>query len=387
MIISKLINSDLLDLRIKFLAAGFDLRFVGGCVRDVLANLKPKDIDLCTDATPDEQIDIYKQHNIRYIETGLQHGTVSVVLDSVVYEITSLRIDAETDGRHAVVVYTRNWIEDLARRDFTMNAMSLTFDGELIDPFGGFNDLQNNLVKFVGDPMERIREDYLRILRWFRFRGRFGMTKNAADLSAVKLLAHGLEDISRERVWSEISRILAGNNGPQIMREIHDTQAARWINLPRVCWVNEATNIHNLTCDPVTILVALYGDHAPLILKAWKASSREINQADWLSKYQFDDCLFPMYHMAMSDISGEWAAQLAALRGGDSFVQEVLRAWVPPAFPVSGNDLMAMNVKPGPQMGEILKKLRHKWAFSKCNMERCELLTKTVDIIQNYAKN
>ena len=168
------ITDDLKALRAQFVAAGFDLRLVGGVVRDTIASIPAKDIDLCTDATPEQQIEIYHRYGYRAIPTGLQHGTITVVLDSVPYEITSLRIDVKTDGRHAEVEFTNDWHADLARRDLTINAMAMTFDGEVIDPFGGQQDLQDRVVRFVGDAEQRIQEDYLRILRCIRFMGRFG---------------------------------------------------------------------------------------------------------------------------------------------------------------------------------------------------------------------
>jgi tRNA nucleotidyltransferase/poly(A) polymerase len=173
-ILQHCLNDDLRQLRKLFQHYGFDLRIVGGAVRDIMCGQTPKDIDLCTNAYPDEAIKIYTDQEIRFEPTGIDHGTISVIMNGETYEITSLRYDTETDGRHAKVTFTRLWYEDLARRDLTINAMSMSFDGVLDDPYGGRDDLQNNVVQFVGDAGARIQEDYLRILRYFRFAGRFG---------------------------------------------------------------------------------------------------------------------------------------------------------------------------------------------------------------------
>jgi tRNA nucleotidyltransferase/poly(A) polymerase len=238
-------QEELNRLRMIFLGHGHDIRFVGGCVRDGLSYKDSKDTDMCTDATPEQQIEIYKGYGYKYVATGLKHGTITVMIPVKdnegkfeSYEITSLRIDVETDGRHAVVEYSRDWELDLARRDFTMNAMSLTFDGRLIDPFDGYNDLENDIIRFVGDPEQRIKEDYLRILRWFRFYGRFSDMHSfnlgasnefvllhngdaednkiidlqnsafAASQRAIKNNLSGLKSISRERIWDELKKMI-----------------------------------------------------------------------------------------------------------------------------------------------------------------------------------
>ena len=169
----KYITEELKTLRAAFQACGFDIRLVGGAVRDIVAGEDPKDLDFCTDANPTEQLEIYTANGYKYVETGLQHGTITVVIDHVGYEITSLRTETDHEGRHATVAYTRDWMDDLSRRDFTFNAMAMTFDGVLIDPFGGQEDLRNQIVRFVGNANDRVKEDYLRILRWFRFQARF----------------------------------------------------------------------------------------------------------------------------------------------------------------------------------------------------------------------
>ncbi|EDQ84681.1 uncharacterized protein MONBRDRAFT_39173 [Monosiga brevicollis MX1] len=179
-------NPGLCQLGQLFQAAHHDLRLAGGAVRDLLRGLSPKDLDLATTATPEESKAILLAAHVRVVETGLQHGTVTAVIDGEPFEITTLRIDEQTDGRRAMVVYTDDWHLDAQRRDLTINAM--------------FMDLHD----------ERIKEDYLRIMRYFRFHGRIALNNEheAAQLSAIRANAAGLEQISGERVWMELAKIL-----------------------------------------------------------------------------------------------------------------------------------------------------------------------------------
>lgn len=373
--IKTLLTPELVALRNIFLSNGKDLRFVGGCVRDSLLGITPKDIDLCTDAFPDEQISLYTAYGIHYYTTGIEHGTITVVIDGTSYEVTSLRRDVETDGRRATVEYTRDWIKDLERRDFTMNAMSLTFDGELIDPFNGLGDLQKGLVSFVGDAETRIREDYLRILRWFRFRGRVGMSMSYSARKAIVNLAPGLQNISRERVWSEVRKILQGNDGPWLMAEMFQLGVAKWINLPAPPFFDEAHAVHQLTRNPVTMMVTLYGMEAEKILREWKASNNEINLAGWLVDamfYRFSQNLMRL--LAVDGVPREWILELAALREMDEFDRGILACWEIPVFPVGGNDLLERGFKQDHNLGKTLKKLKEIWADSNFSLSKQELL-------------
>lgn len=165
----RLRTPDLLRLEHLFSSNGYTLRLVGGAVRDLLLARSPKDIDLATECTPEDMVKLFEAEGIRYIPTGLQHGTVTVCTGDGAYEVTTLRVDRQTDGRHAVVDFTTDWQVDANRRDFTINAMSLALDGSLYDYFSGQEHLADRRVEFVGDAKARIREDYLRILRYFRW--------------------------------------------------------------------------------------------------------------------------------------------------------------------------------------------------------------------------
>src|SRR5580704_12251193 len=187
-----------------------EARIVGGAVRDTLLGRAFVDVDLASPLPPDAVMERLVNAHVKVVPTGLAHGTVAAVLPGRAVEITTLRRDVETDGRHAVVAFTDDWREDAARRDFTINAMSMARDGSVFDYFDGQNDLRAGRVRFVGDPARRIAEDYLRVLRFFRFFAWYGQVEpDAATTAALRDAVPGLTALSVERVWHEFSRILS----------------------------------------------------------------------------------------------------------------------------------------------------------------------------------
>ncbi|MEE2997626.1 MAG: CCA tRNA nucleotidyltransferase, partial [Pseudomonadota bacterium] len=189
--------------------AGHTLRFVGGCVRDIIAERPVTDIDVATDARPEQVLEALAAAMIRTIPTGIEHGTVTAVPGIRPFEITTLRKDIETDGRRATVVFTDDWMEDASRRDFTFNALSADPDGKVYDYFGGIEDLRAGRVRFIGGASERVAEDYLRVMRFFRFQAYYGkMDPDPASLAACRDAATHVETLSGERIWNEMSRTL-----------------------------------------------------------------------------------------------------------------------------------------------------------------------------------
>ncbi len=186
------------------------VRFVGGCVRNCVMGRAVDDIDIATQLEPAQTITALKTAGLRAIPTGIEHGTVTAIVDHVPFEITSLRRDVETDGRRAVVAFTQDWAEDAQRRDFRMNALYAAPDGEMFDPVGGgYEDAMAGRVIFIGDADQRLREDYLRILRFFRFNAWYGAELDQDGLAACTRQAAGLSQIARERVWKELKKMLA----------------------------------------------------------------------------------------------------------------------------------------------------------------------------------
>ena len=231
-----LLTPDLLKLESIFRSNGYGFRLVGGVVRDLLLNKTPKDVDIATECRPDVMMKLFEANGIRYIPTGLQHGTVTAHINQKNYEITTLRLDRVTDGRHAVVEFTKDWREDAERRDLTINSMSLDLQGHLYDYFSGELHLAEKKVVFVGDARKRICEDFLRILRYFRFCGRISPSPDLHDpatLEAIRETAEGLTAISAERVWMEMGKILTGNHAPHLLHTMYHLQVARHIGKQR----------------------------------------------------------------------------------------------------------------------------------------------------------
>jgi len=203
-----------METEIKFILqslknAGFEGRIVGGYVRDLLLKKNSSDIDVATTATPEKTMEIFENLGCKVIPTGMKHGTVTVIKNSVSFEITTLRKDLRTDGRHAEVGFTDSWEEDAARRDFTFNALYLDLDGKIYDFFGGANDLLNRTIKFIGDPEERIKEDFLRILRYFRFAAQLGLEiSDNSTLFTFQKYSKNLLQLSRERIRHEFEKTL-----------------------------------------------------------------------------------------------------------------------------------------------------------------------------------
>ena len=189
------------------------VRFVGGCVRKALRGEHIDDVDLATTLVPDEVKKRLSQNNIKVIDTGISHGTVTAILNKKKFEITTLRKDVSTDGRHANVKFTLNWHEDAARRDFTINAIYVDIEGRIFDPLNGISDLQNGVIKFIGSPDDRIQEDYLRILRYFRFFTQYSKKNYDQDIiRSIKKYINGLNKISNERIFDEFKKILKLKN-------------------------------------------------------------------------------------------------------------------------------------------------------------------------------
>ena len=189
-----------------------EIRYVGGCIRKIIKRETVDDIDLATNLNPQQVCDALKSKNINFYETGIEHGTITAVIEDYNFEITSLREDVETDGRHAKVKFSTDWKKDASRRDFTINAIYSDIDGNLFDPFNGKNDLENNVIKFIGDPEQRIKEDYLRILRYLRFYLSYSNYKHEFETSKIlKKNIVGISNLSKERLLGELKKFLKLN--------------------------------------------------------------------------------------------------------------------------------------------------------------------------------
>ena len=361
-------QSSISQLDKVFKNGGFELRIVGGAVRDLALNKEPKDVDLATDATPDEMIVILDKAGIRHKPTGLEHGTLTAIIDNEPYEITTLRADTETDGRHAEVEFVKSWEEDAKRRDLTYNAMSMDMEGNLFDYFGGMDDLQDKVSKFVGDAEERIKEDYLRILRYFRFQGRLSTpTWDEDTLNAISTHAEGIAQVSAERIWQEMSKVLAGNNVANVLDHMTKTGVSKVIGLS----TNDLSKVKD-NRSPI-IALAQMGNTTD-IAKRWRLSNNESALLDFLVKNKANTLDQKKIEDMLADgIDKEKVSALAELQGQKKMADHAMVTSIPD-FPVSGADLIATGMKPGPDLGKKLAQLKQQWKAGNFKASKEDLL-------------
>lgn len=385
-LLSKILTPELKNLQNIFNMHGFEIRLVGGVVRDLILNQEPKDIDLATDARPEQMLEILERRGIRTILTGEEHGTITAVINKNQYEITTLRIDTETTGRHATVEYTKSWKKDAKRRDLTFNAMSLSFDGQLYDYFGGKKDLETQTVKFVGNPNDRIKEDYLRILRYFRFHGRYNKNNtHAADIeTAITKNADMLNPkqgiISGERIWLEMSKILIGNNVGNLLKKMSELGVSLNINLPALNF-RQADTVAKLTTYPITVLATILEieKHVTTIIKNWKLSNYDSNLLKFLVQNKNKTLTKEDIQGNIVDgVSRKYLRELSYVIRKPELAEYAV-TWElnnVPIFPVNGNDLMDFGIRQGPKLGEWLKFLRNEWKKSRFTLTKNDLIRK-----------
>ncbi|MGC0223663.1 CCA tRNA nucleotidyltransferase [Pseudooceanicola nitratireducens] len=262
--------------------AGHQALFVGGCVRDALLGRAVGDIDIATDATPDQVIAAARASGIKAVPTGIDHGTVTLVAEGLGHEVTTFRHDVDTDGRHATVAFSTDVAEDAARRDFTMNALYARPDGTLVDPLGGLADLKARHLRFVGDPDQRIAEDYLRILRYFRFHAWYGDPDRGMDadaLSAIAAGAEGLEQLSRERIGREVIKLLRASDPAPAVAAMRQTGVLGHV-LPGADDRALAVLVHlegDLPADPLRRLAILGGTDVADHLRLSRAEAKQLD--------------------------------------------------------------------------------------------------------------
>jgi len=350
-----------------------EARVAGGAVRDVLAGRPVSDIDLATPRAPEAVTEALVKAGVRVVPTGLAHGTVTAVVDGRGFEVTTLRRDVETDGRHAVVAFTTDWRQDASRRDFTINAMSMARDGRVFDYFGGVTDLAAGRVRFVGDPALRIHEDYLRILRFFRFYGRFGrMPPDQDTLAALRAGSPGLARLSVERVWTELRLILSADDPSAAVAQMDSLGIWREV-LPEAAAVSR---LKGLPPDPILRLAAmLTGDPLALALRLKLSLEDRDRLARLLAtpapRPGDDDAALRRLladHQANDVIDRVW------LDGGSDALRQRLAVMRRPVFPLEGRDVLALGVAPGPLVGTLLREVRQWWLDGGCTADRstCE---------------
>ncbi len=351
-----------------------EARVVGGAVRDALAKRTPADVDLASPLPPETVMKRLEAAGVKVVPTGLAHGTVTAVLAERPVEITTLRRDVATDGRHAVVAFTDDWRADAARRDFTINAMSMSRDGAVYDYFGGVTDLREGRLRFVGDPAARVAEDFLRVLRFFRFFARYGgIEPDAETLAALRGGVPRLVSLSAERVWQELTRILAAPDpvpSVVLMQRLGVLAAV----VPEGADVAALTRLvaRGAPADPLLRTAALLTGEVPAFAARLKLSLAERDRllalrAAPLATPEDDDA---MLRRLLADTPVDVLVDRTWLSGGDDAswdsLRRRLRLMPVPVFPLEGRDVLAFGVPPGPRVGDLLRAVRAWWRDGGC---------------------
>lgn len=352
--------------------------FVGGCVRNQIFKKSVEDIDIATSYKPDVVVDRLNQANIKSIPTGLAHGTITAVIEGRSFEITTLRHDVKTDGRHAEVQFTESWIEDAKRRDFTMNTLLCDLQGHVYDPLGcGLEDLQKRRVVFVGDPDERIAEDYLRILRFFRFHAYYGEGEmDEAALKACRDAADKISTLSRERITSEFLKILSSDTASEVLQIMLENNILRDVvgsdfnqyDLE----VIKALQIEHDTINVMSRLYVLNGfqpkfhdeylrlthKQKNFLVKLVMATRPEIFMNEKSLKkaifHHGNDLMLQGYLVWLTKESGQ----------ADPALLDVLKNWIVPECPVTGEQLIAEGYVTGSDLGQELERRKQEWLDS-----------------------
>ena len=407
-----LADANLQRLLAALSADGEEARIAGGAVRNTLLGEPVSDIDIATTTIPDETEQRAQGAGFRTVPTGKEHGTITVIIDGRGYEVTTLRADVETDGRHARVAFGKDWKRDAERRDFTINALYARADGEVVDLVGGLTDLETRTLRFIGDADARIREDYLRILRFFRFFAWYGKGRPDADgLRASARLKDGLARLSAERIWAELKKLLSAPDPSRALLWMRQAGVLTQILPESEKWGIDA--IHGLIAtekdlgwqvDPMLRLASLLppvqeklevmaerlrmskAEAAKLTNWAAAGSASHTTSELALSKQLYlGDVCGTAYRLKLALAAARARAQQedAALveAGGYSRQLKFLDGWTKPAFPINGGDLLKLGAVPGKAMGESLKALEKEWMDSGFRMERDALLARAAELI------
>lgn len=365
-------------------------RFVGGAVRDLLLGRPWHEVDLATVLRPETTLRALHAAGLRGVPTGLSHGTVTALADGFAIEITTLRADVETDGRHATVAFATDWAVDAARRDFTVNALSMTPDGQVFDPLGsGMADLQARRLRFIGAAADRIAEDRLRILRFFRFHAELGWDfTDHAGLAAIGAARDGLAALSAERIWREMRRLLAAPDPVPVLAAMQATGVLA-VLLPGAADPGVLARLHDP--DPLLRLALLAGtaDRAAEIARRWKLSGAERDRVTG-ALVLVEPAIFvdrqaaraAAWRMGIDSFRDRLALAVARGQAVAPTVARVADSWTPPPFPLSGRDATQAGLAPGPAVGEALRAVEDWWIDGDFRAGRPECLDRLRAVIR-----
>ncbi|MFL6739673.1 MAG: CCA tRNA nucleotidyltransferase [Sphingomicrobium sp.] len=347
-------------------AKGGNARFVGGAVRDFLLGEHPDDLDLATTHSPEEVIRRLESAGIKVVPTGIEHGTVTAISSGTVVEVTTLRSDVSTDGRRATVAFTDDWPQDASRRDFTINALySDPYSGLIFDYFDGLEDLASRTVRFIGEPLQRIAEDHLRILRYFRFHARYGHGEpDSHSLDACTARANDLMALSRERIADELLKLLALEEPTPTIRLMRD----RGIFNPVIPELTEIDRFEALVraerdagigADPLRRLAALLPANIEVATRV-AARLKLSNKAKKRLGSAADPSLGRDPHALAYRVGSQIAVDRLLLAGMPDLASQIA-GWTPPRLPVTGGALIARGVPEGPEVARTLRRIEDAW--------------------------
>jgi poly(A) polymerase len=386
------------------LAALGEARFVGGAVRNALMGQPVDDVDIATPLAPDEVIRRLKAAGLGAVPTGIEHGTITAISSGKPFEVTTLRRDVSTDGRRATVAFTADWKQDAARRDFTLNALYATAGGELFDYFGGLDDLKAGRIRFIGDAVARIREDYLRTLRLFRFHAWYG--KGEIDAGALRASAAekaGLAKLSGERVQKEMLRLLAAGDPIAVLRAMAASGILSEIlpgplNIARLERLVAIDGNNFFAADPLLRLAALLESGADVVATRWRLSNADRDRltdlvaakekiVSYLSIREVRKSLYRLGPQRFRDRALlRWAEDSKASNGIQwRALLALADAWQRPVFPLTGREVMNAGVPEGPLVGRILAEVEDWWIDSDFLDDEFSLAERLKAVVQAMA--
>ncbi len=342
-------------------------RYVGGAVRDTLLDLPVTDVDLATTHSPERVVELLEAAGIKAIPTGIAHGTITAVSSGTVVEVTTLRRDVSTDGRRATVAFTDNWREDAARRDFTINALYADPEtGALFDYFDGLADLDARHIRFIGDPLQRIAEDHLRILRFFRFLARFGDTPDPAALEACTARANDLMALSRERIRDELLKLLVAADAVRVTRLMIERGVLRPVvpeidvaGVERLARLAALESGAGLPPDAIRRLAAaLPPDPAANEAVGSRLKLSNAERQALASAIRPEIAEGPR---ALAYRIGPNRAADRLLLAGDMNGAREAAAWAPPRLPLTGGSLIERGLSKGPEVAKALRRIEDRW--------------------------
>ena len=375
--------------------------FVGGCVRKYILNEKIDDIDIATTLTPNEIIERFENSDVKVKKTGVEHGTLTLIVEDQKFEITTLRKDISTDGRHADVEFTEDWKEDSSRRDFTINAIYLDQNGKIFDPMSGVKDLKNNKIKFIGDPNIRIKEDYLRILRFLRFSIHYQSFEiDNQTQKAIKQNLDGITKLSKERVYSELEKIVKLKNFYEIFKnkfliEIFKLIFPEFLHLDRIKKFEKLNIVNDIEINTDLIFASMLLDSSnnyKYFFHKYNVSNelknnlnlyfKLLNEIKLNKDFFVKDLRKSIFFYGRDQIKKIFIINSIANKKKFSLQNNEILSKINnvlvPKFPVTGNDLLKKGVQSGKKVGDTLKKIEKKWIENnfKINDEDIKILVK-----------